>query len=302
MWYIFGTGWKRFAPGATIRTYKIGHAVSKNGVEWVKEEARQIIGDRLGPDESQALPTVVQIGERHHMFFCYRESFDFRTANRRGYRIGHAYSDDLLHWTRDDACPQLEIGDGEWDSEMQCYPHAFECDGRSTCSTTATNSAGMASAWRRSRPRHERSLGQGDEPGQRGTDCRAPAPLRRWTSSRRCTDRIDVGQLCPQVGVQGRAIRGVGGRCTRRSGRGLLQRRRASRGFITSVSVLRDWQGRRIASRLLEQAIAHVRALGFEHLELEVDRGNAHAIALYEKTNFIAGPVHGQSMTMHLDT
>lgn len=72
--------------------------------------------------------------------------------------------------------------------------------------------------------------------------------------------------------------------------------------FITSVSVLRGWQGRRIASQLLEQAIAHVRALGFEHLELEVDRGNAHAIALYEKTNFIAGPVHGQSMTMHLDT
>lgn len=131
MWYIFGTGWKRFASDTPPdRTYKIGHAVSKNGIDWVKEEARQIISDRLGPDESQALPTVVQIGERHHMFFCYRESFDFRTANKRGYRIGHAYSDDLLHWTRDDANPQLEIGDGEWDSEMQCYPHAFECDGR----------------------------------------------------------------------------------------------------------------------------------------------------------------------------
>lgn len=131
MWYIFGTGWKRFASDTPPdRTYKIGHAVSKNGIDWVKEEARQIISDHLGPDESQALPTVVQIGERHHMFFCYRESFDFRTANKRGYRIGHAYSDDLLHWTRDDANPQLEIGDGEWDSEMQCYPHAFECDGR----------------------------------------------------------------------------------------------------------------------------------------------------------------------------
>lgn len=72
--------------------------------------------------------------------------------------------------------------------------------------------------------------------------------------------------------------------------------------FITSVSVLRGWQGRRIASQLLEQAIAHAIALSFDHLELEVDRRNAHAIALYEKTNFIAGPVHGQSMTMHLDT
>lgn len=130
MWYIFGTGWKRFAPNAPAdRTYKIGHAVSTNGIDWVKEEARQIIDDRLGADESQALPTVVEIGGRHHMFFCFRESFDFRQANKRGYRIGHAYSDDLLNWTRDDANPQLDIGDGEWDSEMQCYPHAFECDG-----------------------------------------------------------------------------------------------------------------------------------------------------------------------------
>ena len=38
------------------RTYKIGHAVSDDGINWVKEEAKQIIADRLGPDESQALP------------------------------------------------------------------------------------------------------------------------------------------------------------------------------------------------------------------------------------------------------
>ena len=39
MWYIFGTGWKRFAPDAAPdRIYKIGHAVSTDGIEWVKEE------------------------------------------------------------------------------------------------------------------------------------------------------------------------------------------------------------------------------------------------------------------------
>jgi len=131
MWYIFGTGWKRYAPDAPAdRTYKIGHAVSKDGIHWVKEEARQIIRDRLGADESQALPTVVEIAGRHHMFFCYRESFDFRKTKDRGYRIGHAYSDDLSNWTRDDDNPLLEVSPGEWDSEMQCYPHAFECDGK----------------------------------------------------------------------------------------------------------------------------------------------------------------------------
>ena len=131
MWYIFGTGWKKYAPDAAPdRTYKIGHATSPDGVNWTKEEARQIISDRLGPDESQALPTVVKIDGRYHMFFCYRESFDFREAKGRGYRIGHAWSDDLTNWTRDDNTPRLEGTPGAWDSDMQCYPNVFECDGK----------------------------------------------------------------------------------------------------------------------------------------------------------------------------
>ena len=131
MWYIFGTGWKRHAEGASPdRTYKIGHAVSDDGIHWQKEEARQIITDVLGADESQALPTVVRIGSRYHMFFCFRQSFDFRTNSSRGYRVGHAWSDDLSNWTRDDNEPLLDVTPGDWDSDMLCYPHAFECDGK----------------------------------------------------------------------------------------------------------------------------------------------------------------------------
>lgn len=131
MWYIFGTGWKKLSPDASPeRTYKIGHAVSSDGINWVKEEARQIIADRLGADESQALPTVIEIEGRFHMFFCYRQSFDFRNGSDRGYRIGHAWSDDLAHWTRDDEDPRLDVTPGDWDSNMLCYPHAFECDGK----------------------------------------------------------------------------------------------------------------------------------------------------------------------------
>lgn len=131
MWYIFGTSWRLYAPQLPPdRMYKIGHAISADGIHWVKEEARQIIPDRIGPDESQALPTVVEIGGQHHMFFCYRHSFDFRTNSRRGYRIGHAWSNDLSTWNRDDDRPLLEVVPGDWDSDMQCYPNAFECDGR----------------------------------------------------------------------------------------------------------------------------------------------------------------------------
>lgn len=127
MWYIFGTSWKKFSPDALPdRTYKIGHAVSGDGINWVKEEGRQIVADRLGADESQALPTVIEIDNLYHMFFCYRQSFDFRKNKDRSYRIGHAYSDNLVNWIRDDERLLLDVTPGDWDSDMLCYPHVFE--------------------------------------------------------------------------------------------------------------------------------------------------------------------------------
>jgi hypothetical protein len=130
MWYIFGTGWRRFTPGASPdRIYKIAHAVSSDGVNWMKHDGQAIIADRLGADECQALPTVIEIGNKWHMFFCYREPYDFRSNRHRAYRIGHAWSEDLLNWSRDDENPLLEGADGDWDADMQCYPHAFRCDG-----------------------------------------------------------------------------------------------------------------------------------------------------------------------------
>ncbi len=127
MWYIFGTGWKHYSTKAgPDRTYKIGHATSHNGINWSKSAEGQIITDRLGADESQALPTVIKIDNRYHMFFCYRQSFNFRQDFERSYRIGHAWSDDLVHWERDDEDPLIEVTPHEWDSEMMCYPHVFE--------------------------------------------------------------------------------------------------------------------------------------------------------------------------------
>ena len=68
---------------------------------------------------------VVKIKDRYHMVFCYRQSFDFRTNPQRGYRLGHAFSDDLQNWRRDDAWIEMGSGPGEWDSDMRCYPHIF---------------------------------------------------------------------------------------------------------------------------------------------------------------------------------
>jgi predicted GH43/DUF377 family glycosyl hydrolase len=130
MWYVFGLGWKQFAeddsPG---RVYKIGHATSKDGIEWQKEEGRQILTDRLGETECQALPTVMEFEGEYHMFFCYRQASDFRKNPQRSYRIGHAFSSDLVSWERDDSQYTLDMSVDGWDAEMLCYPHVFQCDG-----------------------------------------------------------------------------------------------------------------------------------------------------------------------------
>ena len=129
MWYIFGIYWKRFQnEEAPDRVYKIGHAMSQDGFVWKKEEGRKIIGDKLNSDESQALPAVIKFAGKYHMFFCYRQSHDFRKRKDRSYRIGYAFSDDLKNWVRDDDNVGIDTTDGDWDSDMLCYPHVFECD------------------------------------------------------------------------------------------------------------------------------------------------------------------------------
>ena len=128
MWYIFGKRWIDTINEGTARIYKIGHAVSKNGITWEKEEGMQIISDKLNKDECQALPTVVFHNNIYHMMFCYREATDFRNNKSRGYKLGYAYSDNLKNWIRDDENVGIKLSDKGWDSEMMCYPHLFKCD------------------------------------------------------------------------------------------------------------------------------------------------------------------------------
>ena len=130
MWYIYGTKWvtaTKTEPPA--RVYKIAHATSINGLDW-ERDGETIIEDTLNADECQALPTVIKIRSRFHMYFCYRHASDFRKNSDRGYRLGYAYSDNLVSWTRDDKNSGIELSESGWDSQMMCYPHIFEYNGR----------------------------------------------------------------------------------------------------------------------------------------------------------------------------
>jgi GNAT superfamily N-acetyltransferase len=72
--------------------------------------------------------------------------------------------------------------------------------------------------------------------------------------------------------------------------------------YITSVSLLREWTGKGIAARLINQCIEHARGMGFRQIGLEVASSNTPAIKLYEKYGFIAGKATPPfiSMDLHL--
>jgi hypothetical protein len=129
MWYIFGKTWiKATDIEPPARVYKIAYATSNDGINWDRQEGKQIISDVIDSNECQALPTVVELDGVYHMVFCFRHSSDFRTNPKRGYKLGYAWSSDLKNWERDDAKLNFTLPDEGWDSEMMCYPHLFKVD------------------------------------------------------------------------------------------------------------------------------------------------------------------------------
>lgn len=125
LWYVAGNKWIE-AAGRRESVFKIRMAVSEDGIHWIPQN-RDLIPSRLEENECQASPDVLYYQGGYHMFFCYKYSSDFRNKTR-GYRIGYAYSDDMLHWTRDDSKAGLDVSEEGWDSEMVAYPHVFELD------------------------------------------------------------------------------------------------------------------------------------------------------------------------------
>lgn len=131
LWVLFYIAGKKWIPnnGKPEPVYRIRLATSIDGLSWSKIN-EDIIPFRLEEDECQASPDVFYVDGMYHMFFCYRNSLNYR-RKEGGYRIGYAYSYDLISWVRDDNRAGIDISPNanEWDSEMISYPHVFELDG-----------------------------------------------------------------------------------------------------------------------------------------------------------------------------
>ncbi len=126
LFYIAGKSWK-MVQGRAEPVYRIRMASSEDGITWVKH-GKDLIQTVVEDDEAQASPDVFWAKGWYHMFFCYRYSENYRN-HENGYRIGYAYSEDLMSWTRDDARAGISVSQSGWDSEMVSYPHVFSLDG-----------------------------------------------------------------------------------------------------------------------------------------------------------------------------
>ncbi len=125
LWYIGGREWI-IDDGKPEPVYKIRMATSDDGVNWLKFD-KDIIENKIEENEAQASPDVFFHNDAYHMFFCYRYSTNYR-SKEKGYRIGYASSDDLMHWVRNDSKVGIDIAQEGWDSEMISYPHVFNLD------------------------------------------------------------------------------------------------------------------------------------------------------------------------------
>jgi len=129
-WHMFyHTGVQWIKQGDKLESqYVIKHATSVDGLDW-KRNATPIIPLKV-ENECQTTPALMQLDDRYHMFFCYRYGLDFRRDTEKAYRIGYAWSDDLVTWTRDDSQVGIDVSSSGWDSRMIEYPHVTEIDGK----------------------------------------------------------------------------------------------------------------------------------------------------------------------------
>lgn len=127
MWYISGVEWakvgEKYEP-----VYVIKYAESADGISWHRPNLLSVAPrhDR----EAFSHPCVLKHGDGYRMWYCFRESEDYRDG-RGAYRIGFATSHDGRIFDRQDADAGITVSDdGGWDSKMICYPFVVHVDGR----------------------------------------------------------------------------------------------------------------------------------------------------------------------------
>ena len=124
MWYISGLRWT-LVEGKYEPVYVIKYATSADGIAW--DRPNHLCIPQAHPDEAFSHPTVIRDGALYRMWYCCRDSRDYRDG-AGAYRIGYAESDDGLAWRRMDRALGLGHLKEDWASTMTCYPFVTQID------------------------------------------------------------------------------------------------------------------------------------------------------------------------------
>jgi len=117
MWYVGGSHWNNeVSPWQSY--YQIKYAESTDGICWNKTGHVCI---PLAKGEHNVSRTCVIPQQNGY------ESWYGVNAGK-GYRIGHAKSEDGLNWLRRDEEAGISLSESGWDSETQSYPYVIDCD------------------------------------------------------------------------------------------------------------------------------------------------------------------------------
>ncbi|NDF12334.1 MAG: hypothetical protein EB060_05940 [Proteobacteria bacterium] len=125
-WYISGLRWEK-VDGKFEPVYVIKYAQSEDGIEWERPNITSV--PQKHEMEAFSHPCVVKRGEKYCMWYCFRDSKDYRDGTG-SYRMGYAESKDGIHFTRADNKAGIDVSKEGWDSTMICYPTIVEVDGR----------------------------------------------------------------------------------------------------------------------------------------------------------------------------
>lgn len=127
IWYQSLTKWEKIGDQYEP-IYVIKYAESVDGVKWIRL-SEQCVASKSSL-EAFSRPSVIYQNRLYRMWYCFRESEDYR-GGKGSYRIGYAESRDGIEFERKDEEAGITIGTkGEFDSEMLCYPYIFELDGQ----------------------------------------------------------------------------------------------------------------------------------------------------------------------------
>lgn len=126
-WYISGIKWilhnDYYEP-----VYGIKYATSTDGVYW--ERFPELCIPQAHDTEAFSHPTVLKNTDGYEMWYCFRDSRNYRANGPGAYRIGYAYSTDGKNWTRADEQKGFSVSNKPWENEMVCYPFVIEDNGR----------------------------------------------------------------------------------------------------------------------------------------------------------------------------